>query len=59
MSVKYTLIKKIFRLMHMQKFMAELYEKLQKKFKTADAVPDIPKLSDPELDFEIFQVQGQ
>lgn len=59
MSVKYTLIKKIFRLMHMQKFMAEPYEKLQKKFKTADAVPDIPKLSDPELDFEIFQVQGQ
>lgn len=59
MSVKYTAIKGAVRLLNVQSIMAKPYVELIKLFKTADAVPDIPQLSDPELEIETFEVNGQ
>lgn len=58
MSVKYTLIKGVFHVVPMQKMMAMPYEKLMEKFKTKQAVPNIPKLSDQALDFSVSKVSG-
>lgn len=58
MSVKYTLIKKVIAIINVQKIMAQPYDNLQRIFKTAKAQPNIPKLSDPELDFLVFKING-
>lgn len=58
MSIKYTFIKKIIAIINVQKIMAQPYDNLQKIFKTAKAQPNIPKLSDPELDFSVFEING-
>ncbi|MDO4333773.1 MAG: alpha/beta hydrolase [Eubacteriales bacterium] len=49
-------MKKIVSFINFQKIMAQPYDKLQKVFKTGKGQPDIPKLSDPELDFSVFKV---
>ena len=49
-------MKKIVSSIHVRKIMAQPYEKLRKTFKTEKARPNIPKLSDPELDFSVFKV---
>ena len=56
MSVKYELLKAVFRIVPFQKIMAKPYDQLMKIFKTADANPSIPALSDPELTFETITV---
>ena len=56
MSVKYTVLKGLFRLFHVQNMMAQPYDKLIRKFKTETAVPNIPSLSDPALDIETITV---
>lgn len=58
MSLKYTLVKAVFHIVPMQKVMAKPYEELIKKFKTKDAKPEIPNLSDAELTFETKMVGG-
>lgn len=58
MSVKYTVIKKIISIINIQKIMAQPYDKLQKLFGTAKTQQCIPKLSDSELDFSTFNVNG-
>ena len=59
MSVKYAILKKVARLANFQKIMAQPYTKLQGTFKTANAVPNIPALQDPELTFETRTLCGQ
>lgn len=59
MSVKYSLIKGMFRLLNFQKIMTQPYEKLQKTFHTADTVPNIPTLHHQNFDFETITVCGQ
>lgn len=59
MSFKYRLIKRVVRILRFQKIMMQPHERLQKLFKTASAVPKIPKLSDSELIFKVFTIQGQ
>ena len=59
MSVKYAILKKVARLANFQKIMAQPYTKLQGTFKTANAVPNIPALQDPELTFETQTLCGQ
>ena len=56
MSVKYTVLKVMFRIIPMQKIMAKPYEKLIQLFHTETAKPSIPHLSDPELIFETKMV---
>lgn len=56
MSVKYTVLKAMFRIVPMQKIMAKPYEELTKLFHTETAKPSIPNLSDPELTFETRMV---
>ena len=56
MSVKYELLKAAFRIVPFQKIMAKPYDQLMKIFKTADAKPNIPALTDPELTFETITV---
>ncbi len=58
MSVKYKVMKRIVAFMHVQRIMAQPYDKPQKTFKTAAAQPNIPKFSDPAFDFSVFQVKG-
>lgn len=58
MSVKYKALKRIFKLVNVQRIMAQPYDKLQKTFKTAAAQPDIPELSHPEFDFSVFEING-
>lgn len=59
MSIQYTCIKGAARILGIQKIMAQPYDKLQKTFKTASAVPQIPNLSAPDLDFEVFSIGTQ
>lgn len=59
MSFQYILIKGIFKIIPFQKIMAEPYDQLMKIFKTANANPEIPKLSDPELLFDTIYVDSQ
>lgn len=56
MSFKYSVLKKVFGLINTQKMMSQPYDKLIRLFKSRDAKPDIPKLSDSELDFKVFRV---
>ena len=56
MSIKYKAMKRMVAFINVQRIMAQPYDKLQKTFKTVTARPDIPKLSDPEFDFSVFQV---
>ena len=58
MSAKYTFLKTIFCIIPMQKIMAKPYDELIKLFKTEQAKPLIPKLSDPELDFATCMVDN-
>ena len=58
MSVKYKALKRIFKLVNVQRIMAQPYDKLQKTFKTAAAQPDIPELSHPEFAFSVFEING-
>lgn len=56
MSAKYTILKRLVRLLNFQKMMARPYDKLQKTFQTAKAVPHIPNLSDPDFTFETLRI---
>ena len=49
MSIKYSIIKKVFHVLPVQRMMAKPYDELIKMFKTAEAKPVIPKMEDPEL----------
>lgn len=59
MSLKYKVIKNVMRILNLQKMMSQPYVKLQKTFKTEKAVPNIPKLSNKNFNFEVFTVSGQ
>lgn len=52
MSIQYSLIKIVFKIIPFQKIMAKPYDQLMKTFKTDKAKPNIPKLSDPEFSFQ-------
>ena len=56
MSLKYTIIKKLFHIIPMQKVMAKPYDELLKTFHTAGAKPSIPQLNDPELSFQTHSI---
>lgn len=56
MSLKYTIIKKLFHIIPMQKVMAKPYDELLKTFHTAGAKPSIPQLNDPELSFQTHRI---
>lgn len=58
MSFKYAVLKKAFSIVPVQKIMARPYDELQKLFQTGRAKPEIPKLSDRELDFSVFEING-
>lgn len=58
MSVKYTIIKAVFRILPVQQMMAKPYENLLKMFKTADAKPKIPRLENPDFTAETCVVQN-
>lgn len=58
MSAKYTILKRLVRLLNFQKMMAQPYDKLQKTFRTAKAVPHIPELSNPDFTFETLHISG-
>ncbi len=49
MSLKYTIIKRLFHIIPMQKVMAKPYDELLKTFHTAEAKPSIPPLKDRNL----------
>lgn len=56
MSFKYSAIKAIFHILPVQQMMAKPYPELMKLFHTEDAKPNIPPLTDPELNFETLWV---
>lgn len=58
MSVKYTILKTMFHIIPIQKFMAKPYDELMKMFHTAEAKPSIPELKDPELTFRTHRVEN-
>ena len=57
MSVKYTMLKAVFRILPVQQMMAKPYEELLKLFKTAEAKPKIPRLQDPDFMAETYLVE--
>lgn len=57
MSVKYTILKAMFHIIPIQKFMAKPYDELMKMFHTAEAKPSIPELKDPELTVQTHKVE--
>lgn len=59
MSVQYAMLKALFKIVPFQKIMAKPYDQLMKTFKTANARPDIPKFSDPDLLFETIYIDNQ
>lgn len=59
LSVQYALLKALFKIVPFQKIMAKPYDQLMKTFRTAEAKPDIPKLSDPDLSFETTYIDDQ
>ncbi len=56
-SVKYRFMKELFRLVGVQRIMAQPYDKLLKFFKTSNP-PKIPKLSDNALDIKQFKIDN-
>lgn len=56
MSVKYTLLKVIAKILRLQNMMKKPYSQLQKKFKTQTAYPVIPECIEEDLDFSTFKV---
>lgn len=58
MSFKYKFLLKLFRLLKMQRIMAQSPEKRQKLFRKAYKGVDIPKMSDPELVISEEKVHG-
>lgn len=59
MSLKYAVLLKLMRLVNMKRIMRQPYEKTMAAFGTEKAAPKIPRLSDAELDFEVFQIGEQ
>ena len=57
MSVRYTILKTMFHIIPIQKFMAKPYDELMKMFHTAEAKPSIPELKDPELTVQTHKVE--
>lgn len=57
MSLKYTIIKRLFHIIPMQKVMAKPYDELLKTFHTVEAKPSIPPLNDPEFIFRTHTVE--
>ena len=53
-----TIIKTMFHIIPIQKFMAKPYDELMKMFHTAEAKPSIPELKDPELTFQTHKVEN-
>lgn len=58
MSVRYTILKTMFHIIPIQKFMAKPYDELMKLFRTAEAKPSIPELKDPELTFQAHTIEN-
>ena len=55
MSIKYSVLKGLFRVVPMQKIMMRPYDALLKLFKTAKMTPRIPNQTDADFDFEVKQ----
>jgi acetyl esterase/lipase len=58
MSLKYKLMLQGAKCIRLQKIMQQPYEKNIRLFGADKAVPNIPKLSDPQLDVEVMHVLG-
>lgn len=56
MSVKYSVLKAVFKILPIQKLMSKPYDELMKMFGTVGAKPKIPNLSDSELTFETVHI---
>lgn len=58
MSLKYSVLSGVMRAINMQKFMAQPYSELKKRFKTGKKELRIPELSDPEFCFTVSEIAG-
>ncbi|MGN0655683.1 MAG: alpha/beta hydrolase [Ruminiclostridium sp.] len=56
MSVKYTFLKSVVRMLHVNKMMAEPYDELKRKFKTGKKSPAIPHLTDDEMEICVLKI---